>query len=368
MQRSRTVWRLLRAAVRRHQVRLSLALRVTSAAVLSLAVAQWLSLPLPLWAVLTAVIVTQMSLGRSLKSAVDYLIGTLGGAVYGGAIAMLVPHADAVALLAVLALAVAPLAVIASLYPSLSVAPITAIIVLLVPTMTQSTPLASALDRVLEVAVGGCVGCAVSLLLLPSGAQAQAVEAAARTLEQMARALRALLAEVGEGRGSDELHRLQDGIGQSLMQLGIIAGEAEHERRARIAAGPDCSPLLRMLLRLRHDLVIIGRTAQVPLPEALQSRLRPRLQAVTTTAAEYFGACAEQLRRRRPAPGLLAVAAVFEAFNAEVIAIREQGLTRSLSAEAAERFFALGFAFEQMRHNFQDLERCVTEWAEPSST
>ena len=96
-------------------------------------------------------------------------------------------------------------------------------------------------------------------------------------------------------------------------------------------------------------------------------RQGPRLQAVTTAAAEYLGACAQQLRRRRPPPGLVAVAAVFDAYNAEVVSIREQGLTRSLSADAAERFFALGFAFEQMRQNFHDLERCVREWAEKSS-
>jgi hypothetical protein len=90
------------------------------------------------------------------------------------------------------------------------------------------------------------------------------------------------------------------------------------------------------------------------------------LQSVATAAAAYLGACAQQLRRRRPAPGLVAVAAAFEAYNAEVVAIREQGLTRSLSAQAAERFFALGFAFEQMRQNFRDLERCVSEWAENS--
>jgi hypothetical protein len=28
-----------------------------------------------------------------------------------------------------------------------------------------------------------------------------------------------------------------------------------------------------------------------------------------------------------------------------------------------ERIFALGFALEQVRHNFRDLERCVTETA-----
>ena len=45
------------------------ALRVTVASLLSLAIAQFLHLPMPLWAVLTAIIVTEMSVGRSLKTA-----------------------------------------------------------------------------------------------------------------------------------------------------------------------------------------------------------------------------------------------------------------------------------------------------------
>jgi hypothetical protein len=32
-----------------------------------------------------------VSFGRSLKATIDYLVGTLGGAVYAGAIAALVP-------------------------------------------------------------------------------------------------------------------------------------------------------------------------------------------------------------------------------------------------------------------------------------
>jgi hypothetical protein len=365
--RGRALWRLLRALLRRHRVRLTLALRVTTAATLSLAIALWLGLPLPLWAVLTAVIVTQMSVGRSLKSAVDYLLGTLGGALYGGAVAILLPHSHELALLLVLAIAVAPLAVVAAFYPTLAVAPITAIIVLLVPTMTQSTPLASALDRVLEVLVGGCVGFAVSFLLLPSRAHAQVGEAAARTLEQIARVLGALLSDVVEGIGTDELHRLQDGIGRSLVELSTIAAEAQHERSARLTFKPDTGPLLRTLLRLRHDLVLIGRTAQLPLPEPLKSRLRSTVTHVAGAAADYLSACAAALRTQRPPPPPHALAAVFDCYHAELGAIREQGLTGALSAEAAERFFALGFALEQLRQNFKDLARCVTEWADTSS-
>src|SRR5271167_2138354 len=90
--RSARLWTVLRAVVRRRRVQLALAIRVTMAALASLALALFLHLHLPLWAVLTAVIVTQMNVGRALKATFDYLAGTLGGAIYGGAIGGLVPH------------------------------------------------------------------------------------------------------------------------------------------------------------------------------------------------------------------------------------------------------------------------------------
>ena len=56
----------IRERVHRYRFQLILALRVTVAALSALALAQALHLHLPLWAVLTSLIVTQMSLGRSL--------------------------------------------------------------------------------------------------------------------------------------------------------------------------------------------------------------------------------------------------------------------------------------------------------------
>lgn len=168
MERIAGIQARLRGLLGRRRVQAALSIRVTIAAVAALALAQLLHLPLPLWAVLTAIIVTQTSVGRSLKATFDYLVGTLGGAVYGGAIALLIPHASEPALLALLALAVAPLAFIAAINPRFSAAPITAVIVLLLPEMTHGSPLASALDRVIEVALGGLTGTIVSILLLPS--------------------------------------------------------------------------------------------------------------------------------------------------------------------------------------------------------
>src|SRR5881396_3068009 len=100
------------------KTQLALAVRIAVAAVAAYAIARALHLMLPLWAVLTSLIVTQMSVGRSLKATRDYMLGTIGGAVYGGAIAMLIPHSGEIGLLGLLVLAVAPLAFVASIYPN----------------------------------------------------------------------------------------------------------------------------------------------------------------------------------------------------------------------------------------------------------
>src|SRR5258706_7703072 len=167
---------------RSRKAQLALALRVTVAAAAAYALATALHLMLPLWAVLTSLIVTQMSVGRSLKATRDYMLGTVGGAIYGGAIAVLIPHSGEAALLALLVLAVAPLAFIAALNPSFNAATVTAGIVLLVPAMSHAHPLASVIDRVMEVGVGAITGLLVSFLGLPSRAPSQNCITAARLL------------------------------------------------------------------------------------------------------------------------------------------------------------------------------------------
>ena len=263
------------------KVELGLGIRVTVAAMGALVIALAVGLKLPLWAVLTSLIVTQMSVGRSLKATRDYLVGTLGGAVYGGMIAVLIPHSGEGALLAVLVLAVLPLAFLAAINPSLNVATVTAIIVLLLPTMNHGNPLDSAIDRVLEVAVGALTGLMVSFLVLPSRAHSQVRARAAQVLELMASALTELMSGLTRGRDNDALHGLQDGIGAALVGLNATGAEAERERAARLSNGPDTGPLLRTVLRLRHDLVMIGRASVIPLPADLQQRLAMPLMHVT---------------------------------------------------------------------------------------
>jgi uncharacterized membrane protein YccC len=346
------------------KVELGLGVRVTVAAMGSLAIAMACGLKLPLWAVLTSIIVTQMSVGRSLKATRDYLLGTVGGAIYGAAVALLIPHSGEGALLAVLVLAVAPLAFVAAINPSLNVATVTAIIVVLLPVTSHGTPLDSAIDRVLEVVVGALTGLVVSFLVLPSRAHSQIRNTAPRMLELMAAALHELLSGLTRGRDNDTLHALQDGIGSALVGLNAIGAEAERERAARLSSGPETGPLLRTILRLRHDLVMIGRASVVPLPAELQQRLAAPLARVSDAMADYLRTIATALRIGRGAPAIWPVQSALEAYAAEVAAVRSDGLTRGIPGDVAERFFALGFSLEQMRQNLRDLERCVSYWAD----
>jgi hypothetical protein len=351
------------------KIQLALAVRIAVAAVAAYVVAVALHLMLPLWAVLTSLIVSQMSVGRSLKATRDYMLGTIGGAIYGGAIAVLIPHSGEGGLLALLVLAVTPLAFIAAINPSLNSATVTAVIVLLVPTMHQgANPLDSAFDRVLEVTVGALTGLLVSFVVLPSRAVSQIRVNAAALLELLAAAFAELLAGLTRGLDNDALHRIQDGIGAAVTGLHATGAEAERERSAHLSSGPDTGPLLRTILRLRHDVVMIGRASGVPLPANVQVRLARPLSDVSKAIVGFMRAVAASLRSGGGKVDIQSVDAALQAYAAEVAAVRSAGLIRGLPGDAAERFFALGFSLEQMRQNLNDLDRCHDEWCANAMT
>ena len=142
-----------------------------------------------------------------------------------------------------------------------------------------------------------------------------------------------------------------------------MGAEANRERITYLAGAPDLGPLLRTLLRLRHDLVMIGRAVVEPLPEACQTRLGPAVQSVADAAAYYLEESAVSLLARRAAPPIEPVEKAMDAYAAGIDALRKEGILRGLPAEKVERIFALGFALEQLRQNFRDLQRCVAKSA-----
>ena len=354
----------VRDRVRAYRAQLRFCVRMTVAGLSAFAIAQSLAFPLHgLWAVLTAVVVTQVSVGASLRATIEYIVGTLGGAVYAAAIGLLIPHATATAQAVVLVLAVAPMALASAISSSFRVAPFSAVIVLLIGGELGENPIELAVIRVSEVALGGVVAMVVSVLVFPERAHGLGLEAAARTLDRMAHLLPKLLAGFIRNLDMAEIRRLQDDLGGSVTAFQALAAEAKRERFVPFTRHPDPAPLSRTLLRLRHDLVILGRAAVVPLPEFLAQRLGALIARVGAEASEFLRGSATALAQGRHPPPLDPVQASLTAHDAEVAALRSEGSTRALSTIEVERLFALCFALEQLGQNFADLARCVEEYA-----
>jgi hypothetical protein len=354
-------WLFLQWRIYRSQVRFCI--RVTVAAISALLIAQMFALPLHgLWVVLTATVVTQLSVGGSVQASVEYVIGTLGGAVYAGLLGFLLPHTTVAAQVAVLAVTIAPLAFMAALNPNFRVAPFSAVLVLLISGQLGEGPIGSALTRLFEVALGGAVAVLVSLLVLPVRADRLARDAAARVLNEMAKGLPAILAGQFQGADRSELQQMQDRIGRLVALLQGVVEEIGRERPITFSSAPDPGPLSRTLLRLRHDIVMLGRAGAEPLPAQLRAPITPVLDRVGQATSQYFRGCALALSHRRvPPPRVEPLQAELVACATQFAAVRQREQAR-LSAGQLERLFVLGFALEQLQSNIIDLARCVREW------
>ena len=109
---------------------------------------------------------------------------------------------------------------------------------------------------------------------------------------------------------------------------------------------------------------MLGRAVGCELPEEVAERLTPPLKNIETCGARFpprlrCCACGTKSRRRRWMPSTHAFRDYIEEFGA----VRREGLTRDMKSEAAERFFALGFALEQLREHMFEVHRVVGEWA-----
>ena len=358
----------LRRWVGANSAALRLCARMTVAGLLAYLLAELFALPQGYWAVFSAIIIMQASVGGSVKATLDRLIGTLGGAFAGGAVAYFIPHEDPVSLGIGLVVALAPLTLIAALRPNYRIAPLTAVIVLLTPGAQQLGPLASAYNRILEISLGSIVGLGVALLLMPARAHGLVINAAARMLGLLAELLHDWLAVLGGNANRARIAQLQDDIRAGMARLEIAAVEARQERRTYLTREFDPDPLVRTVFRLRNDLIIIGRAAAEPLPDAIMTSLRDPLAQVSEAAQHYLREAGEALLQRRNPPALADIERTLQDFIAKVEVLRREGATRALPADNVGRLFALGFALEQLRRNFEDFGDRVAECARADVT
>jgi len=343
----------LLAFLRGHPAEWRQTLRVVAAVAITLLAIDLLNLPQGYWAVITAVIVVQTSLGSSLKAALDRLWGTLAGAAVGACVAILLPHSAPIEIAITIVLATIPLAYLAAVNPAFRVAPVTAVI-MLVPTYGHVTdPVTTALDRVFEILLGNVVAVAVSIMVFPARADEQLRAAAAKVVTINAELMDLLVDGLLTGTGRQGVQPIQTRIRASIKQAETAAEEASRERRMRVSDTSDPEPVIRTLYRVRHDLVMIGRAAAKPLPQALLPLLSAPLETLGRETTGTLKAIAATLRDNAPAPTIDAYQAALKGFVSALDKCAQAGIPEATTE--AERLFALRFALEQLGDDLRDL-------------
>ena len=339
---------------------------MTVASVTTFVLAHAHGLPQGFWAVITALIVTQSSVGGSLKAAADRFAGSVFGVVYGGAVAFAIPHQGGASMALALVVAIAPLSLAATFSAGFRIAPITAIIVLLSTSRSTLGPLAFTVDRILEVGLGCGIGLLISLLV----AAARASQAVLRTAAELAQLLADQLTELAPLPEQDAVEQsdLPLKTRRALNRLEAQVSEAQRERRSRLTSALDPAPLFRTLLRLRHDVVVLRRAVRKTEHSNLRDDIAQSWAAAAKAGARVLRDLGSALQSQT-APGESAIlSAAIAAYHDKTKVLGQCELTRDMPANAAGRLFWIAFSLEQFRRNLDDLEQRAREFAHSDGT
>jgi uncharacterized membrane protein YccC len=329
------------------------AVRLTTAGVAAFILFRALGMPHALWAVITALLVTQSNVGGSLKAAGAQLVGSLFGAAYGAVIALVISPDDPLSSAAALVAALAPLTILAAFSAGFRIAPITAAIVLSGDTGSDMGLVGLAAGRILDVGLGCGVGLLVSVLVLPARASRLVLETAARMANLMAEQLEALASRGDTGRA--ELTPLAVRTRESLHRLGTLVEEAARERRSGFTDIPDGMPLLRTMLRLRRDVSMLRRAARGVGRDVQLEHVFDAWSCAAATGATTLRRIDQILSGRHVPEDRNALAQTVRGYRIAADGTRRVGLTASLPTAAVGRLFEVGFALEQFRRDLDDL-------------
>jgi len=338
---------LTAAAQRRSEIRH--AIRVSAAVGAAFALATLFRLPQGYWAVFTAVIVVQASLGATITASVERFLGTVVGALAGAGAAYLHSQWPQFGGL-ILCTTVALVAFLAAVRPTLKVAPVT-VVIMLIGTTTHIDPLTAAFYRVIEITLGSLVGVAATLLIFPARAHGAVVarvqEIGTLNAELLTHYVRVLRGQPTTLSTADQY----DANRAAMAKLQTALSEADRETASHLSLRSAPEALPRTLWRQRNDIVMIGRALVQPVAiPALAEPAAAMIEAATAFLTQAIG-----LISAGPRPDRLALAEAHTKFQATIETLRHEGALRALAFDDAARVFGLVFAVENLHANLGDL-------------
>ena len=265
--------------------------RTLVSCLLSYYVAKLATLPELYWAVITTlVVVTQPSLNQALNTGRDQIIGAVIGGVVGmvGLFAIL----QGARPLIVFAIALLPLAALAAWRPTLRLACVTLVVVMLVPASGLGSPYARPIDRLLEILIGAGAALLVAFLM-PNRAINTARDRASEIVLALGELITLTLRKPDDANEAERLHQRSAAAEHALDDAITEAGREHIIVPVKRTRGDVIDKVAPMLTRLHRDALFLGK-ASTGDPE-LAGRLSAANRDALNVTADAFTEAAKTL-------------------------------------------------------------------------
>ena len=319
-------------------------------------------LPQGYWAVFTALVVTQVTLGASWKPALYRTFGSTSGALAAMMLFVILgPGTVRVGLmLFVLATLFGFLTV---LHPSFSAAGFTAAIVLVLGRI-EGTPLHVGWLRVLYTLLGSGVAFAVGALIWPVRAREGLRNKLANILDGAGALYRAITAAALQGIDNEpqvreldrQLHDLRRGITQQM-------DEARSELSFSRFNEGEYQAFVDEADQVRRRLTAMAEDSSLYMQAQLQPGLVPSLPKLVEGTAHAFVAIAEAVRKPGEVINSTELDAALSALDADLARLREQRATAPLALDRMLPFWALVFNLREVAQDLNQLASTLPQLA-----
>lgn len=269
--------------------------RIVSSVLLSQLIARLIGLHEPYWALMTAIIVTQIRISQTYSIARDQIIGTLMGAVAG--IVAIYASLQGIDRWIVFWVMLVPLAGLTATRPNFRLASVTLAVVFLFPSVGGA--FSRPLDRVMAILTGVISSVIVSYLVLPSSARKDVFLAGAEVLE----AIETLLTQTMKQKmWWSDVEEMNDASTTALQKVAEAVKEVrqEHPITALEAYDPLLVKLPRILRRLQSDSVFIARALSALPAEDYENVLGKRIPETLSALSQRLAHLCQEEAKHSP--------------------------------------------------------------------
>jgi uncharacterized membrane protein YccC len=317
-------------------------------------------LPEGYWAVFTALVVTQVTLGAAWRAALYRTIGSTSGAVAAMLLITILGPGSLRVGIALLVLATL-FGYLTVLHPSFSAAGFTAAIVLVIGGI-EGSPIHVGWLRVLYTLLGSFVAFAVGALIWPVHAREALRHKIANILDGAGALYRAVTAAAFEGTDNEQqvrrldhqLHDLRRGITQQM-------DEARSELSFSRFNHGAYQRVVEMADQLRRRLSAMAEDSSLFVHAQLPPQLVPSLPALAHQTAESFAALAEIMRQRGHTVSSQNLDAAIRNLDADLTRLREQRMTSPFALDRMLPFWGLVFNLREIAEQLKQLQSALPQ-------